>query len=247
MKRLAGVGLLSVAFGAGAGDKAAEPIRFQATARVVLDAHGVPLQVEANEKLPPAVRAAVEQRVIQWRFEPAKVGGVAKPGVTHVFLDACAMPAADGNMTLAMDYRSNGPGLAGGATLVAPPMYPVSAARYGQAGSFNVFMRIGPDGRASIERIEPVAGKVKPFEKTLRDWVGAMRYVPEEVDAAPIATQMSTLVEFSLGGDGTLRQAVQRQRDKDLQSPQCRAAAGEGADPHRPVVLDSPFKPITTS
>ncbi|MCH6484859.1 hypothetical protein MMG85_15010 [Pseudoxanthomonas sp. LH2527] len=246
MKRLVGMGLLSVAFGAVAGDKAAEPVRFFANARVVLDAQGVPQQVEANEKLPPAVRAAVEQRVIQWRFEPAKMGGVAKPGVTHVFLDACAMPAADGNMTLAMDYRSNGPGLAGGATLVAPPMYPVSAARYGQEGSFNVFMRIGPDGRASIERIEPVAGKVKPFEKTLRDWVGAMRYVPEVVDAVPIATQMSMLVDFKLGG-GTLRQAARERLEKDRQSPQCQAAAGEGADPRRPVVLDSPFKPITTS
>lgn len=246
MKRLIGMGLLSVAFGVMADDKTAEPIRFQATARVVLDAHGVPQQVEANENLPPAVRAAVEQRVVQWRFEPAKMGGVAKPGVTHVFLDACAMPAADGNMTLAMDYRSNGPGLAGGATLVAPPRYPVEAARNGREGSFNVFMRIGSDGRAAIERIEPVAGKVKPFEETLHEWVGAMRYVPEVVDAAPIATQMSMLVDFELG-DGTLRQAAKELREKDRQSAQCRAAAGEGSDPRRPVVLDSPFKPITTS
>lgn len=245
MKGLIGAGLLCVAFGAVAGDQTAEPIRFYASARVVLDAQGVPQQVQANEKLSPAVRAAVEQRVMQWRFEPATVGGIAKPGVTHVFLDACAMPAPDGGMTLAMDYRSNGPGLAGGATLVAPPMYPVGAARNGQEGSFNVFMRIGPDGRASIERIEPAAGKVKPFEKTLREWVGAMRYVPEVVDATPIATQMSMLVDFELG-HGTLRQAAKERLEKDRQSAQCQAAAGEGADPNRPVVLDSPFKPITT-
>jgi len=240
------LGLLSVASGAMAADKAADPVRFQASARVVLDAHGVPQQVQANEKLPPAVRAAVEQRVMQWRFEPATVGGVAKPGVTHVFLDACAMPASEGEMTLAMGYRSNGPGLAGSAVRVAPPRYPVEAARSGREGSFNVFMRIGPDGRASIERIEPVAGAVKPFEPALREWVGAMRYVPEEVDAAPIATQMSMLVDFELG-HGTLRQAVQKAREKDRQSMPCRAAAGGGADPRAPVVLDSPFKPVTTS
>ncbi len=245
MKRMLGIGLLAFASAASAGDARNEMVRFYANARVVLDAQGVPQQVQANEKLPPAVRSAVEQRVMQWRFEPARIGGVPKPGVTYVSLDACAVPAPDGTLRMAMDYRSNGPGLAGGATVVAPPRYPVEAARANREGSFNVVMRIGADGRASVERIEPVSGQVKPFDKALREWVAAMRYVPEEVDAAPISTQMSMLVDFGLGA-GSLKQMLREQREKDAQSSGCRTASGEGNDPRRPVVLDSPFKPVTT-
>jgi TonB family protein len=242
MKGMLWIGLLAFA---SAGDATNDVVRFNANARVVLDAQGVPQQVQANERLPPTVRSAIEQHVMQWRFEPARIGGVAKPGVTHVSLDACAVPAPDGTMRMAMDYRSNGPGLAGGATVVAPPRYPVEAARANREGSFNVVMRIGADGRASVERIEAVSGAVKPFDKALREWVAAMRYVPEEVDAMPISTQMSMLVDFGLGSGG-LKQMVREQQAKDAQSAGCRTAAGEGSDPRRPVVLDSPFKPITT-
>ena len=245
MKGMLWIGLLAFASAASGGDEKSDAVRFYANARVVLDAQGVPQQVQANERLPPAVRSAIEQRVMQWRFEPARIDGVAKAGVTHVFLDACAVPAADGTMRMAMDYRSNGPGLAGGAVLVAPPRYPVEAARSNREGSFNVVMRIGADGRASVERIETVAGTAKPFDKALREWVAAMRYVPEEVDTAPISTQMSMLVDFELGA-GSLKQAARERREQDAQSAGCRMAAGEGTDPRRPVVLDSPFRPVTT-
>lgn len=77
-------------------ERAQEPVRFYAAARVVLDDRGVPQQVQAEGKLPDPVRVLVEQRVMQWRFEPPRVGGTAKPGVTHVFLDACAVPHGDG-------------------------------------------------------------------------------------------------------------------------------------------------------
>ena len=246
MKGMLGIGLLVFAFTASAGDATSDMVRFPASARVVLDAQGVPQQVQANERLPPAVRSAVEQHVMQWRFEPARIGGVAKAGVTHVSLDACAVPAPDGTMRMAMEYQSNGPGLAGGAMRVAPPRYPAEAAQVGRQGSFKVVMRIGADGRASVERIDRVSGIVKPFETALREWVAAMQYVPEEVDAVPISTQMSMLVDFRMG-QRTDEQLAREKREKDAQSTGCRTAAGAVNDPRRPVVLDSPFKPITTS
>jgi TonB family protein len=247
MKGMLGIGLLVLASAASAGEEAqSETLRFYANARVVLDDQGVPQQVQANERLPPSVRSAIEQRVMQWRFEPARIGGSATAGVTHVSLDACAVPAPDGTMRMAMEYRSNGPGLAGGAMLVAPPRYPAEAARYGRQGSFNVVMRIGADGNASIERIERVSGLAKPFEKTLREWVAAMRYVPEEVDTVPISTQISMLVDFKMGGE-SLEDRARAKREEDAQSAGCRKAAGAVQDRLRPVVLDSPFKPVTTS
>ena len=185
------MGLLVLASGASAAGKEPQPVRFHASARVVLDEHGVPQQVQASEKLPPVIRTLVEQRVTQWRFEPAQVQGVAKGGVTHVFLDACIAPRADGGMQVAMNYRTHGPGLANGAVLVSPPRYPVEAARSNREGSFRVVAQIGPDGRATIASVETTHGSLKPFEKTLHDWVASIRYVPEQVDGQPIATQLA--------------------------------------------------------
>lgn len=245
MKGSVAAGLLAVAFTATAGEKVAEPVRFYANARVVLDEQGVPQQVQANEKLPPVVRGVIEERVRHWRFEPARVGGVAKAGVTHVFMDACAVPLPDGGMRMALDYRSNGPALAQGALIAAPPRYPVDAARAGREGSFRVVINVGQDGAATVGSIEPLTGALKPFEKTLRDWVAAMRYVPEQVDGVPIATQLAMPVDFAMGGMST-RRMEREEKEQAAQSPECRAAAGRDTNPQRPVVLDSPFKPRET-
>jgi TonB family protein len=238
------MGLLVVAFVAAAGDKAAEPVRFYANARVVLDAQGVPQEVQANEKLPPAVRGVIEQRVLQWRFEPARIDGEAKAGVTYVFLDACALPLPDGGMRMALDYRSNGPALAQDALIASPPLYPAAAVRAGREGSFRVVINVGKDGAATVGRIETRTGSLKSFEKTLRDWVAAMRYVPEQVGGMPIATQLAMPVDFMLEGE-SMRRWVREDRERAAQSHGCRAVAAD-PDPQRPVVLDSPFKPRET-
>lgn len=56
MKGMLGIGLLVFAFTASAGDATSDIVRFPASARVVLDAQGVPQQVQANEdcRLPSA-------------------------------------------------------------------------------------------------------------------------------------------------------------------------------------------------
>ncbi|WP_299345616.1 energy transducer TonB [uncultured Pseudoxanthomonas sp.] len=246
MKGSVAVGLLAVSFTLTAGEKAAEPVRFYANARVVLDEQGVPQQVQANEKLPAVVRGVIEERVLRWRFEPARVGGVAKTGVTHVFMDACAVPLPDGGMRMALDYRSNGPALAQGALFAAPPRYPVDAARMAREGRFRVVINVGQDGTATVGSIDPLEGSLKPFEKTLRDWVAAMRYVPEQVDGVPIATQLAIPVDFAMGGGMGMRRAERAEKEQAAQSPECRAASAGGTDPQRPVVLDSPFKPRET-
>jgi TonB family protein len=241
MRMTLGAGLLAVAMGATAASKEAEPVRFHANARVELDAHGVPRQVQVNEKLPPAIRSVVEQQVMQWRFEPARVNGVAMAGVTHVFLDACLAPLPGDGMSVAMNYRHHGPGYASGAPLLSPPRFPPSAARYNQEGSFRVVAQIGEDGRAKIASVETVSGSLKPFEQALRDWVTSMRYLPEEVDGKPIATRVVYPVAFSLP-NVSIKQLREEQRDAARQSAECQAAVGESKDPQRPVVLDSPFK-----
>lgn len=244
MKRVFAVGLLLASASSQAGD-AAEPIRFPATARVVLDAEGVPQQVDANPRLPGVVRQAIEARVKQWRFEPARVEGAPRPGVTHVKLQACAIPQPDGSLRVGMDYESNGPGYAEDALRLPPPPYPAQAARAGSEGRVQVLLRIETDGRATVQSLKARRGRLKDFEDTLRQWVASLRYVPEEVDGRPIATQMDIPVDFSFTHGSRERQRAE-DAAADARSPECTAAAATPEDPVAPVVLDSPFRPIST-
>ena len=104
MRKMWGIGLLMVALSAASAEPAPKPIHFRAHARVALDAHGVPQQVDVDQKLPAVIRKAIAQRVGQWRFEPARAGEQPRAGATTVFVDACAVPSVDGDMRLAVDY-----------------------------------------------------------------------------------------------------------------------------------------------
>ena len=190
-------------------------------------------------------RAAARVVREQWRFEPARAGEQPRAGATTVFVDACAVPSVDGAMRLAVDYGWNGPGYADGRYFHPAPRYPVEAARRNKGGAFRVVLQIGTDGRATVETIEAQEGQLPLFEQALRTWVASLRYVPEEIDGAPVATRVAIPVDFSMGGPG-LREYRRQEREARQQSPECRAAMGaEDASPSQPVVLDSPFRPVT--
>ncbi len=246
MRKMWGIGLLMVALSAASAEPAPKPIHFRAHARVALDAQGVPQQVDVDQKLPAVIRDAIAQRVGQWRFEPARAGEQPRAGATTVFVDACAVPSVDGDMRLAVDYGWNGPGYADGRYFHPAPRYPVEAARRNKGGAFRVVLQIGTDGRATVETIEAQEGQLPLFEQALRTWVASLRYVPEEIDGAPVATRVAIPVDFSMGGPG-LREYRRQEREARQQSPECKAAMGaEDASPSQPVVLDSPFRPVTT-
>ena len=248
MRKVWGIGLLLVAFNAASAEPAPKPIHFSVQARVALDAQGVPQRVDVDPKLPPVVRAAIAQRVGQWRFEPARIGNQPRAGATTVFMDACAVPLENGDMRLALDYGWNGPGYADGRYFPQAPRYPPNAARGGYEGDFRVVLRVAADGRAAIETIEAREGQLSRFEQALHTWVATLRYVPEEIDGAAVATRIAIPVNFSMDDSLSAREYEREQREARQRSPECRAAMGEQADDgsQRPVVLDSPFKPITT-
>lgn len=245
MRREVAIGLLLVSASLQAGE-AKDLVRFPATARVVLDAEGVPQQVQANAKLPGVVRQAIETRIAQWRFEPARVEGAPRPGVTHVKLQACAIPQPDGSLRVGMDYQSNGPGYADDALRLPPPRYPQPAFQLGSEGRFDVLIRVEDDGRTTLQSLKARRGRLKDFKEGLTAWADSLRLVPEEVDGRPIATQVRIPVSFAFDYE---RENAMARKAAEARSPECAAAAGSGQqeDPTTPVVLDSPFKPLSTS
>lgn len=241
MKPWIALGLLlfvGSAYAEGKGD----PVLFPATARIALDAEGVPQAVQASSRLPVPVREAIEARVKRWRFEPALVDGVAKPGVTHVRLQACAIPQPDGSLRVGMDYQGNGPGYANDAVRLPRLPYPPAAARAGTQADIDLTVLIGEDGLVTLQSMKARRGSAKEFKEVLEAWVAVMRYVPEEVDGRRIPTQVRIPVAFSFE-----ERAARRERHAAAtRKPECVAAARQPEDPVMPVVLDSPFKPVTT-
>lgn len=241
MKNWSVWGLL-LCIGAAQAEGAKEPVRFPATARIALDAEGIPREVQANPRLPAPVREAIERRVKQWRFEPALVDGVARPGITHVRLQACAIPQPDGSLRVGMDYQGNGPGYADDALRLPRLPYPPAAMRAGTQANIDLILSIGEDGQATVQSMKARRGSVKEFKAGLEAWVATLRYVPEEVDGRRIATQVRVPVEFYF----TERSKRQERVVAATHAPDCVAAAGQPDDPPDQVVLDSPFRPRET-
>lgn len=240
MKRSIGLVCLLIAGAA----TAAEPVAFRAEARVELDATGRPTRIAASEDLPEAVRSHIERKVATWQFAPPSRDGVVSGGVTYLRLGACAMPVGNG-YRIAVDYKGNGPRLAG-KSMLPPPRYPPEAQIAGLEADMVVNWIVEPDGRATFERIERkddvVPRRADPFDKAVRDWVATLRYEPEQLAGQPVRTRVSVPVEFKLGTGGFSRKAYKKElQEQANQSPECQMAASKLQQGLQPVAVDSPF------
>lgn len=231
---------------AASAQEAARPLAFLAEAKVTLDATGKPVSVEASDDLPDPVRKFIEQRVAGWRFAPPERDGANGPAVTYLQLDACALPVGNGGYRMAVDLKGNGPRYANGIAM-APPPYPRQARSRGMTAKVVVNYVVGPDGRATVEKLDYKQGaRVRgEFDRTLEDWVESMRYEPEQFAGQPVPTKVSVEVAFEIRGKTKRR----GREDADAGKPaapvgECRAAIADASLDAglQPVAHDSPVK-----
>lgn len=237
MRNAMTVGLLLVSITA----MAAEPVAFNAEAKVTLDASGKPLLIEASPDLPDPIRQFIERKIATWQFTPPTRDGKIASGVTYLSLGACAVPI-DGGYRMAVDFKHNGPKIATGPFLM-PPAYPHAAKVAGRGATLMVKYIVEPDGQATLESIERTDGpndRRDGFVAALRGWVAAMRYVPEQFDGKPVRTRIQVPVKFSMTDDSRA-QFRQELSDRARRSAECQIAgnAGEGL---QPVAMDSPIQ-----
>ena|SRR6478672_731626 len=245
-----GIGFMAPAVAA---DQASKPgvVAFNASVRVEVDASGKPVKVEAPADLPESIRSFIEKRVASWQYQPAKRDGVPASAVTYVRVGACAIPAAEG-YRLGLDFKGNGPAILDpGPWFMPPPRYPVEMQRRGAEGTFKVNYSIQADGSTRIASIEPMEGTigrfVKPFRGALTEWIEGLRYQPEQVGGAPVATEMSFPVSFMLSsGTGPRSNEAYRKEleARAMTSNECIAASSPSGP--LPIALDSPVKIIPT-
>lgn len=220
--------------------QAAEPLIFQASARIDVDANGVVTRVEPSDALSPALQELVKTQVAGYRFEAPMHAGVKSAGTTYVALGGCAVPEGNGyNVSLA--YKSAGPRFVGGTFL--PPKYPPQAYQAGAEADAIVAYVIQPDGAALLDgiRYNGTPRQKRHFDKALEAWVAQFRYEPEMIAGDPVRTKLEVSVSFELGG-GSMQAYEREVKAKRLASPECTAATSR--DPLEPVAVDSPFKKL---
>lgn len=235
MRSVLGLGLLLVSLAAAA----AEPMAFRAEATVVVDAGGKPTRIEASPDLPAPIREFIERRIAGWHFSPPTRGGIVADGVTYLRLGACALPTANGDYRLAVDFHSNGPKQETNTI----PYYPPEERRAGREATLVAKLMVETDGSATLQAIDytdGIGGRRKGFDAAVHDWVKSLHYLPEQLDGKPVRTQLEIPVDFVLTSRsrGQMRQELQSQAQR---SPECRMAASE-ADGLEPVALDSPIQ-----
>lgn len=238
--------MLCLLLGVAPGIAAQEPLVFPASALIQVDATGRVTVVEPDAALPTALQQVVRERALQWKFDPPLLEGRPVAGTTYATLRGCAVPDGD-DYRIALDFKGTGPRYLTG-HVPLPPQYPVDAIRSNRQTNALVTYVVGTDGNATVERIVHAdLGMARYFDKTLTQWVEAMRYAPERLDGQPVRTRIETTVDFALGKMASPA-SMRKERQQQLQqSPECQLATQGAAEPTRSLVLDSPFRRLPPS
>ncbi|GEM_PF-945176 len=218
----------------------------QVRADVATDGHVV---ATVDDKLPPALRGAIEKQVGGWRFNPPKKDGVAVTATTWVRVAACLVPDGD-NMRLSVGYVTNGP-LQPDSVVFAPSVPPNSLMREGIDTTLQVSYAVQPNGRGKLESVafeDSVPERFRPwFEHSMKQWASGQKFQPERIDGEAVTTHMRTPVRMDLVGTNTSRRELKRREEVERQtqrlSEQLNPACLAAAQPYlanTAVALDSP-------
>lgn len=115
--------------------------------------------IDKQEQVDPAALQVVGGVVPAWRFEPVLVNGTAVPATSKMTLRLVASQRADGGL----EVRAESVSFSGEpkspeeqilADKMAPPKYPVDAARSGIQGQVFLLLKVGRDGRVQDVAVE---------------------------------------------------------------------------------------------
>lgn len=211
------------------------PATFDTVAKVVVAPSGQATSIEPDGALPGNIQDLLRRQVAAMRFEPTSSVVGRASATTYLHFGGCIVPDGD-NFRVALAYKANGPTPIPG-PFTPLPRYPREAFTQGLEAEVKVIFVVQPDGSAVIEEIDYVrASSRKIWDRALGEWVGRMRYAPEELDGVAIRTRVEMPVKFILDSGS------RRRPRREVEKPECVAASKGGDDPSQPVALDSPVR-----
>lgn len=157
----------------------------------------------------PAIRAAIDKNVRNWRFEPITVDGRAVVATTQMNLQLVAVPIDNGDYGLRVEkawfgdpQRSNH---------IPAPAYPADAAKAGRQAKVVLVLRLDPQGNVVEAFPEQTSLDIAPGGKKAQYWrkrfeevsIGAAMgwkfIVTEIIDGQPMGGSVRIPVSYAFG------------------------------------------------
>lgn len=162
-----------------------------------------------EDRVKPAIRAAIDKNVRNWRFEPITVDGRAVSATTQMNLQLLAVPLENGDYGLRVEkvwfgdpQRSNH---------IPAPAYPADAAKAGRQAKVVLVLRLDPQGNVVEAFPEQTSLDIAPDGKKAQYWrkrfeevsIRAAKEwkftVTEKIDGQPIGGSVRIPVSYAFG------------------------------------------------
>ncbi|MDN5780464.1 MAG: energy transducer TonB [Luteimonas sp.] len=203
--RLVIVALAALSCIATAAPKQPETFDVWLRAGVDIDASGhvLDLQWEDQSKAHALIAERLAPIVRSWEFEPATVDGRPEPTQTGLLIRVLVDELADGSVTLRLADAQTGPT----ALSLAPPAYPMEAARGGVSAMVKVTVQVNADGSPTIGEIayeSSAAGRSSDYRKVFvasaTEAVKHWKFRPEVVAGRVVpGSSVSIPIDYCLG------------------------------------------------
>lgn len=135
-------------------------------------------ELERRELLPEGVQRFLDGSIPGWRFEPAVFEGRQVATRNRMGVLLVAKPLEDGNYQIELRSTSFRPlrqeGYEVESVHMAPPRYPVNAAKAGVGGTVYLVLRIGADGKVADVAAEQVNLRAYSSQAIMRHWRGVL-------------------------------------------------------------------------
>lgn len=210
-----------------------------------VDARGHVTAAQVDPGVPASIAAALASAVKQWQFVPAARNGLPVPAHTFIYAKLLALPKADGQYSLRIEFLGNGPRID---MASAMPRYPRDAIQAREAGFAVLDATVQPDGSLAgmMVRSQFPDWPLRPsFGHAVLAAAPHWHTVPERVDGQAVATHVRIPVNFTIQDEiFTHKQALIL---RDAARKETAAAQVEAAQPaiplpsEQPVALDSPL------
>lgn len=162
-----------------------------------VDAQGRVTATQFDADVPASIANVLTAAMKQWSFVPAKRDGQAVPAHTFIRLVLKAIPDAQGQYSLRIRFRSNGPRL----DRAMAPRYPADAIRSGESASLQLEGTVQADGHLSDLSVSGEYSNPRTkreFKQNVLEAAKEWRFTPEAVDGQTVATRMRIPFHFEI-------------------------------------------------
>jgi hypothetical protein len=151
--------------------------------------------------LPEPVRDALQQTVRGFRFEPVRIAGAPASVTTGMMLSTCIAGIGDELAVAAQPTGIVGPQPLQSQSIRMPiPRALFQAVRGRTAMAVDFTVEADGSARMNSMTLPRLSGRERrAVEKIYADWIGDMRFVPEQINGQPVATRMVWPISWQSG------------------------------------------------